>query len=363
MLDFTLDQEQEMLERTIRRFSEERVRKVFRENEESGSIPRDLTRAGWEIGVLSTAMPEEFGGFGEYSALTGAIAAEAFAWGDLATSLSIMAPNLMAVPLLLAGSAAQKERFLPQFCEMQPPMVTAALIEPRIKFDPHRLHAVARRENDNYVLDGVKSVVPWASDAEEFLIYATEEGVTQGFLVPAGTDGLTVGEREQLLGIRALSTNRVHLDSVCVPLENRLGGEQGIDFGVILNHSRVALGAAATGVARATYEYALKYAKEREQFGEPIAHRQSIAFMLAEMAIDVESMRLLVWEAAWKIDQGHDATRETTVMKHYADSRVVSTADRAVQILGGYGYMREFPVELWLRNARGFAHFDGLAIV
>ncbi len=148
-----------------------------------------------------------------------------------------------------------------------------------------------------------------------------------------------------------------------MPLENRLGGEEGIDFDLILNHSRVALGAAAVGLAKSGYEYARDYAKERVQFGEPIAHRQSIAFMLAEMAIEVDAARLMVWEAAWKLDRGEDATKEATVMKHFVDDMVLQVADRALQTLGGYGYIREYPVELWLRNARGFTSFDGLAMV
>ncbi len=363
MLDFTLDQEQEMLERTIRRFGEERVRPVFRDNEESGQISPSLRRAGWEIGVLPTGLPEEYGGFGDYSALTGAIATESFAWGDLATTFSIMTPNLVAVPLMLCGSEAQKEARLPRFCELEPPRVTAAFQEPAIRFDPRAMSTRACREDDHYIIEGVKSSVPLAADARELLVYAGEEGQIQAFFVPADAAGLTIEDRERLLGLGALDSYRVRLDGVRVPLEDRLGAATGLDFDVILNHSRLALGAAATGVARAAYEFALGYAKERVQFGEPIAHRQSIAFMLAEMAIDVESMRLLVWEAAWKMDQGAAVTREAVVMKHYVDSRVLLTADRAVQVLGGYGYMREFPVELWLRNARGFAHFDGLAII
>ncbi len=130
-----------------------------------------------------------------------------------------------------------------------------------------------------------------------------------------------------------------------------------------MNHSRIALGAAAVGVARAGYEYALDYAKQRVQFGEPIAHKQSIAFMLADMATDIDEARLLVWEAAWQMDQGNDITRDAALMKQRVDDIVVQVADRALQILGGYGYIREYPVELWLRNARGFASFDGLAIV
>jgi alkylation response protein AidB-like acyl-CoA dehydrogenase len=165
------------------------------------------------------------------------------------------------------------------------------------------------------------------------------------------------------MGIRALPTYGVTLADCRVPLANKVGGEAGVNYDLILNHSRVALGAAAVGVARAGYEYALEYAKERQQFGEPIAHRQSIAFMLAEMAIEVDAARLMVWEAAWKLDSQEEATAETTVMKYFVDNMVLEVADRAVQALGGYGYIREYPVELWLRNARGFTAFDGLAMV
>ncbi|MDT8307168.1 MAG: acyl-CoA dehydrogenase family protein [Anaerolineae bacterium] len=363
MLDFTLDQEQEMLDRTVRRFAEERMRKAFRDAEEDGKLPPQVVQAGWEIGLLPTGLPEEYGGFGEYSVVTNAVAVEGLAWGDLALTLAILAPNLVAIPLMIAGTEAQKEQYLPDFGGGSPPQATAALTEPRLKWNPRKLETTAVKEDGDYVLNGVKAFVPLADSAELFLVYAAEGEQTQAFLVPAGSEGLTTGEREKLMGLNALPMFRVELDGVRVPAENKLGGADGIDFGLLLNHSRVALGAAATGVARAGYEYAREYAKQRVQFGEPIAHRQSIAFMLAEMAIDVESARLLVWEAAWKLDQGDDATREAAVLKQYIDKIVVDTADRAVQVLGGYGYIREYPVELWLRNARAFAHFDGMAMI
>jgi alkylation response protein AidB-like acyl-CoA dehydrogenase len=363
MLDFTLDQEQDMLERTIRRFAEERMRKVFRDAEEEGRLSRQVVQAGWEIGLLPTGLPEAYGGFGEYSAVTNVIGVEELAWGDLALTLAILTPNLVAIPLMLAGTPEQQEQYLPQFAGAEPPAVTAALVEPRIQWNPRKLQTTAVRDSDSYVLNGTKTFVPLAGDAELFLVYAAEDGINQAFLVPADTDGLAIGEREKVMGVHALPLFRLDLDHVRAPAENRLGAEAGIDFGLLLNHSRLALGAAAVGVARAGYEYAREYAKQRVQFGEPIAHRQSIAFMLAEMAIDVESARLLVWEAAWKLDQGQDITREATVMKQFVDRVVLDTADRAVQALGGYGYIREYPVELWLRNARAFVHFDGLAMI
>lgn len=363
MLDFRLDEEQQMLTDAIGRYAEKQVRTVFRDAEEAGEIPAAVLQAGWEIGLLPTMIPEEYGGFGEHSAVTGAIAIEALAWGDLAITLNLMTPNLMAIPVLLCGTPNQKEGLLPEFCDETPPAFTAALTEPVVQFSPYKLRTTAIREGASYVLNGTKTVVPLAADAKMFLVYANEDGETQAFLVSADTDGLTIGARDKLMGIKALPTYTVTLNDVRVPATAKLGGEDGIDFGRILNHSRVALGAAAVGMANAGYEYARDYAKQRVQFGEPIAHRQSIAFMLADMATDVDEARLMVWEVAWLLDQGKDATREAAVMKQRIDDLVLNVADRAVQVLGGYGYIREYPVELWLRNARGFATFDGLTIV
>jgi acyl-CoA dehydrogenase len=241
--------------------------------------------------------------------------------------------------------------------------VTAALTEPVIQFDPRQLKTTAVLEDDQYILNGTKSFVPLADEAETFLIYANEDGATQAFFVPVGAEGLAVLNREKLMGIRALPTFQVKLDNVRVSAVNKLGGSAGIDFGLILNHSRVALGAIAVGMAKGALEYAIDYTKQRVQFGEPVAHRQSIAFMLAEMAMDIDSARLLVWEAAWQLDKGKDATQAAAVMKYYVDDMAISVCDRALQALGGYGYIREYPVELWLRNARAFATFDGMAMV
>ena len=363
MLDFRLDEEQKMLTDAISRYAKERVRKVYRDAEEDGDIPADVVQAGWEIGVLPTSIPEEFGGFGEYSSVTGAVATEEFAWGDLAITMNLMTPNLVAVPVMLCGTDAQKETYLPQFCDEKMPNLTAAITEPAIQYNPYKLKTTATLAGEAYVLNGTKVYVPLAANAEVILVYATEDGKTQAFFVPADAEGLTIGEPDKLMGIKALATYKITLDNCHIPAENKLGGSEGIEFSLILNHSRIALGAAAVGMARAGFEYARDYAKERVQFGEPIAHRQSIAFMLAEMATEIDEARLMVWETAWLMDKGDDVTREAAIMKRHIDDMAVRNADRALQILGGYGYIREYPVELWLRNARGFAMFDGLVMV
>lgn len=363
MLDFRPDEEQKMLTDTIARFAKERIRKVYRDAEEEGKIPEQVVQAGWEIGLLPTAIPEAFGGLGEYSAVTGVLALEEFAYGDLAITLSIMSPNLVAIPVMLCGTDDQKAKYLPEFSGGLPPKMTGALIEPVVQFNPYRLRTSAVRDGEEYILNGTKAFVPLADESELILVYAQEDGHSQAFLVPADAPGLAIGKRDKLMGIKALTTNLVTLTDCRIPVENKLGGDTGIDFSLLLNHSRVALAAAAVGVARAGFEFARDYAKERVQFGEPIAHRQSIAFMLADMATEIDEARLLVWETAWMLDQGKNPTAEATIMKQQVDRMVVQVADRALQILGGYGYIREYPVELWLRNARGFASFDGLAII
>jgi acyl-CoA dehydrogenase len=362
-MDFVPDDEQRMLTDAINRFAKERMRDVFRDADEEGDIPDEIVQAGWDFGLLPTGIPEEYGGFGEYSAVTGALAVESFAYGDLAIALKINTPALLAVPVLLAGSPEQKETYLPRYCDQIQPKATAALTEPDVQFDPRSLATTAELDENVYVLNGRKRIVPLADTAEILLVYANENGRTQAFFVPSDAPGLEIGKREKLMGIRALPTFGIQLDNCQVPVVDKLGGDKGIDFDLILNHCRVALAAAAVGVAKAGYDYARDYAKDRVQFEEPIAHRQSIAFMLAEMAIEIDAARLLLWETAWKLDEGQDVTREATVMRHFVDDMVLRICDRAVQTLGGYGYTREFPAELWLRNARGFASFDGLAII
>jgi alkylation response protein AidB-like acyl-CoA dehydrogenase len=214
-------------------------------------------------------------------------------------------------------------------------------------------------------LNGEKAFVPFAKDAEAILVYANVDGETQGFIVPKSSAGLTVSdEREKLMSLNALPFYRVRLDSVKIPVENRLGGASGHDFDPILASMRVATAAAAVGVAKAAFEYSMNYAKEREAFGVKIAQKQAIAFMLAEMRTEIEASRLLTWEAAWKLDQGkEDAYNEAYLAATGAADMAMMVTDRAVQILGGHGYIREHPVEMWMRNGRGFAMFTGLAIV
>jgi acyl-CoA dehydrogenase len=363
MFSFEPSEEQQMFIEAARKFASKELREHARDADEKGDLAAAILSGGWELGLLPASIPEQYGGFGERSAVTGVLAAEELAWGDLAGALALSSPNLVAMPVLLCGSDAQKTELLPQFCSGSYVAASAALIEPRYDFDSTSMKTVATASNGSYVLNGAKCNVPYASEAEWMIAYASLDGKTEGFLVKKGTAGVTVKEREQNMGIKALPLYSVDFQQCVVPRAQRLGGDGGADFTLLLNCSRLALAAMAVGVARGAYEYALEYAKNRKAFGEAIAQRQSIAFMLAEMFMDIEAARLMIWETAWLLDEKRDATRAACLAKNFADDMSLMVTDRAVQILGGHGYIRDYPVEMWLRNARGFAVMEGIAIV
>jgi acyl-CoA dehydrogenase len=364
MISFSPTEEQQMIVKLVKQFATDEMRKIYRECDENDEIPGHIVETAWAMGLVSSGIPEKYGGpGGEHSAITGALIAEELAWGDLSMAMHILCPALAIYPILEMGTEAQKQKYLPAFCGDKFKAASAALIEPHFEFDPGSLATTANLKDGGYVLKGQKCYVPLAADADPLLVYAALKGGSCCFIVDKGTKGLEIGEREKNMGIKALSTYELSLKNCRVPAENRLGGDKGFDFNRVMNCSRVALAAMAVGVARAAYEYSRDYAKDRVAFGEPIASRQTIAFMLAEMAIEVDAARLMNWEAAWKLDKKEEATKEASLVKTYADDMVLMVTDRGVQVLGGHGYIREHPVELWLRNGRGFAIFDGMAIV
>ena len=364
MYSFEPNEEQKMLIDAIRRYAIDDLRAAYRDADEEGLLPPELIEKGWELGVLQASIPEAYDGFGERSVVTGVLAAEELAYGDLAAAMAVMMPGLFTTPLLIGGTEEQKRKYIPAVIEMEWKPYTAALMEPKFNFDPNDLETTAELDGEEYVIHGLKAYVPYANEAEALIVYAKLDGETQGFIVPGDAAGLEVGERQKLLGLHALPLYTVQCDGVRVPTSDRIGGLEGHDFAPILDATRVALASMAVGVSRAAYEYSRDYAKDREVFGVKVAQKQAIAFMLAEMATEIEAIRLLVWEAAWMLDHGKpEASKQAYLAMTGAADMAMMVTDRAVQILGGHGYIREHPVELWMRNGRGFATFAGLAIV
>ena len=365
MYSFDPTEEQQMLMEAVGKFASNDLRPAAHEAEESREFPQRLVNKGWELGLLQASIPESFGGFGERSTVTGVLAIEELAFGDLAGTLAMLTPNLFATPILLGGTEEQKQAYLPKIIEGEWSLYTAALIEYTFDFDPSSLKATANFKGDEYVLNGEKAFVPFAKEAEAILVFANLDGRTQGFILEKNTPGFIISdEREKLMSLNALPLYRVKLEDVKIPSSNRLGGSSGHDFEPILAAMRVANAALAVGVANAAFEYSKNYAKEREVFGVKVAQKQAMAFMLAEMRTEIEAIRLLTWEAAWKLDNNkEDAFTSAYLASTGAADMAMMVTDRAVQILGGHGYIREHPVEMWMRNGRGFAMFTGLAIV
>ncbi len=363
MVNFSPSEEQELLRQTLSSFAREVLRPQAREADEKNTVPEGIPAKGWELGLVQDAIPEAFGGYGSArSAVAGTMIVEELAYGSLGVGLHLVSPRLVTIPLVALGTDEQKAHWLPKFAGADFTAGSAAFVEPRWDFDPTELRTSARREGGEWVLDGTKCFVPLAPEAAVILVYAAAPDGLAAFLVERGTKGLTIGEREKNMGVKSLATYTVTLDGVRVPAAARLGGD-GANVQSMIDASRVASAAAAVGVGRAAFDYARDYAKERKAFGVAIAQKQAIAFMLSNMAIEVDAMRLLAWEAAWRIDQGLPATREAYLARQYAADQVLKIADNALQVLGGHGYIRDHLVELCLRDARGFASLDGLAIV
>jgi len=368
MAEFTLDEDQQQIQDMMRRFAQNELREIARDCDEEGELSSDLLDKVWELGFTHNAVEEKYGGYElGRSVVTAAIAAEELAWGDVSLAIGALAPMTMMVPILEFGTEEQKEEWLPKFCGEKYYAATSALMEPRITFDPVSLNTTVEMGSDTMVLNGSKCMVPLAGQAEQILVYATTAkgsgpASVEAIIVDKDTPGMTIGGREKNMGLRPLPLFPVTFKDCEVPKSRRVGGDRSIDYMRLLNLSRANLCAMAVGVARASYEYALNYAKERYAFGEPIASRQAIAFMLAEAAMEIDGMRLLAWRAAWRLDRNEDATRDATLAKMYCADQTMKVVDYGVQILGGHGYIREHPVEMWFRNGRAFSAMEGLAV-
>jgi alkylation response protein AidB-like acyl-CoA dehydrogenase len=364
VISFQLSEEQEVAREALRGFARDAMRKIARACDEESKIPEEFLAQVAELGLVSTQIPEAFGGGGEpRSPVTHALVLEELAWGDPALALAALAPAGFAHAILDQGSEEQRQRLLPAFCEAGYRAAALAVNEPAAGFDPRRPRTQASRRGDRYRLSGRKCLVPMADRASHFLVLASCDGAPEAFLVARDAPGLSLSAPEKTLGLRALPTRGLELDGVEVGLEDRLGGAAGCDVQRLLDRSRAALAAVMVGLARAVLEYAIPYAKERHAFGEAIARKQAIAFRLADMHVETEASRWLTWKAASQLERGVDATRAAHLAQRYAAEQCLWIADQGLQVLGGHGYIREHPVEMWYRGARTLGVLEGMLSV
>jgi acyl-CoA dehydrogenase len=364
VLDFSLSEEQKALIETARRFTKERIIPIAAECDHSSRFPMEVFREAWEIGLINPTCPVEYGGAG-MGELENTLLVEELAYGCSGITTGLLANTLALTPVKLAGSDAQKRKYL-GLLTSEPLLASYATSEPDAGSDVAGLKTRFTRHGDDYVLNGQKCWITNASYACFYVIFATEslearhKGIA-AFIVDRDTPGLRVGKKEDKLGQRASDTAQIFLEDVRVPKENLLAGPgQGFKLAMeTFNQTRPDIGAVATGLMRRCLEESVAYAKERKTFGQPIGSHQLVQWMLAEMAVRVEGTRLLTHKAAWNLDQGVRDPIVSSFAKAYGADSAMQTAVDAVQVFGGNGYVKEYPVEKLMRDAKVLQIYEG----
>lgn len=365
VFDLTPTDDEEMLLEVVRELAAEVLRPAASAADEACAPPAEVLAAGQDVGLPVLGVPEQLGGImEERSAMAGALVAEALAHGDMGLAVAALAPGAVATAIGLWGTDAQQQTYLPAFAGDGSGALTAALAiaEPRVLFDPFEPATTARRDGDGFVLDGVKSAVVRGADAELFVVAAMLDGTPALFIVESGADGLEV-EADPSMGVRAAGLSRLHLTGVRVGADALLGDTDGTAHAECVRLSRLAWCALAVGTAQAVLDYVLPYVNEREAFGEPISHRQSVAFMVADMAIEVQAMRLLTWRAASRAARGEDVAREVGLARQLCAEKGMRIGLDGVQLLGGHGFVKEHPVERWYRDLRAVGVMEGAVLL
>jgi alkylation response protein AidB-like acyl-CoA dehydrogenase len=359
LFDLTPTDEQQLLQATLREFAAERMRPRAQDADAACAPPPDLQAEGAELGLGMLAVPEQLGGVQtEASAVTTVLAAEALAHGDMGLAVALLAPAGVAAALTLWGDERQQAAYLPAFAGDAVPAAALAVLEPRALFDPFALHTRAGRVPGGFVLDGAKALVPRAEQAELLLVAAQLDGAPALFLVE---DGFEV-RAAPAMGVRAAATGDVRLDGVRVPAENLLAGGDPAVYGACVRRARLAWCALTAGTARAVLDHVIGYVNERRAFGEPISHRQAVAFAVADIATELEGMRLLTLRAAARADAGEDFARDVALAHTQCAAKGRRIGSDGVQLLGGHGYIKEHPVERWYRDLSAVGVMEGAVL-
>jgi acyl-CoA dehydrogenase len=357
---FGLSDEQREIQALCREFAQREIRPISQAVDEADTeMPWEVWYKAAEVGITSFMLPEELGGGGMTDCLTGCIVQEELCWGCSGIGNLVTSGGFFAEPVLALGSDEQKRRWIEPLTGDKPVLTALATTEPGAGSDAASIQTAATKSGESYVLRGQKSWISNGGVADFYVVFATvapgtrSKGVT-AFVVEKDDEGVSFGAPMKKMGQRAILNAEMFLGDVELPADRRLGDEGQGFYGLMhtFDRSRVTLGAAATGLARAALEYAVEYSKSREQFGKPIAEHQAVAFRLADMATRVDASRLLVWRAARKLDASEPASLEASMAKLFASETAMWCTWAAVQTLGGWGYSREYPVEKWMRDAK-----------
>jgi len=364
LFDITPDEEQQMFQEAVRDFAEAKVRPAAQDADAKRETPEQLLSQTSELGVNMLGIPEELGGvMQEQAATTSALVGEALAHGDMGIAYAALAPGAVATAIGHWGSAEQQATYLPAFAGEDAPAAALALLEPRPLFDPLSLDTTARRDGSDWVLDGAKSLVARATDCELFLVAADAEGIGPAlFVVESGGEGLSVRD-EPAMGLRPAATGRLLLEGVRLPAGALLGEGKREDYVECVQRARIAWGSLAVGAAQAVLDYTIPYVNERTAFGEPISNRQAVAFGVSDIGIESSGMRLAVYRAAGRADQGKDFAREAALARKLCAAKGMEIGSEGVQLLGGHGFVKEHPVERWYRDLRAAGVMEGALLV
>jgi alkylation response protein AidB-like acyl-CoA dehydrogenase len=357
-MNFDLTSEQSMIKRTIREFAEEEVAPGAIERDKTKQFPTEIFKKLGELGMLGLPFPEEYGGAGA-DTVSFAIVTEELSRACASTGITYSAHiSLGGAPINLFGTEEQKQKYLTPICTGES-LGAFGLTEPNAGSDAGGTQTTAKEENGEYIINGSKCFITNASYADHLAMTAItgeKNGIKEisAIIVPTDAPGFKVIDNYEKMGLNASNTTELVMENVRVPVENLLGkkGEGFKQFLITLDGGRIGIGAMAVGVAQAAYEKALQYAQERKQFGKSLSKFQAIQFKLADMAMKIELARNMVYKAAWLKDQGRPFSKEASMCKLYASEIAMQVADQAVQIHGGYGYMREYEVERYMRDAK-----------
>ena len=365
MVDFTLTDEQKDLREMAHNFADKEMRSVAWEYDKDGTWPQEVIEKAWEVGLMNTHTPEEYGGPGlDY--LSGCLIEEELGWGCSGIGTSLMCNGLASAPVALGGSDEVKKEYLGMLTE-EPKLASFCLTEPDAGSDVSGMKTTATKKGDKWVINGSKCFITNGQYADWYTVYAKTDkeaghrGIS-AFVVPRDA-GVVVDKKEDKLGQRASDTAMISFNDVEIPADHLIGEEnKGFKLAMMtLDRTRPGVAAMATGIARAAMEFAIDYSKERVQFGVPIAMHQAIQFMIADMATDVEASRLLTWKSATMLDQGQRNTLLSSHAKRFAADAAMKVATDAVQVYGGYGFIKEYPVEKLMRDAKIMQLYEGTA--
>lgn len=364
MLNFQITDDQKQLQEMAKKFAKEEIIPKAHHHDKTGEFPRAIVNKAWEMGLMNTHVPTEYGGMG-LGVLDGCIITEEMGYGCTGIATAMEANALASAPVIVAGNDEQKKEFLGRLIS-QPMFAAYCVTEPGAGSDVSGIRTTAKKSGSDYVINGAKMWITNASVANWYFVLAYTDPSAKhrgmsGFIVPADTKGITVGKKEWNMGQRASDTRGITFEEVVVPEKYRLGKE-GDGFKIAMSafdHTRPAVAAGAVGLSRRAMDESIQYAQTRKAFGMPIATFQAVSFMVAEMAMEIEAARMLVYKSAWTIDSGTRNTKYAAFAKAFAADVAMKSATNAVQVMGGYGYSEEYPAEKLMRDAKIYQIYEG----